>query len=98
MLNGDTLYSGSCSIPAGIIPQSANLLPIRAILLEGVLRFDATDIETISLYTATGQLIAHTERSSSSQIAIDGYTTGIYIYNIATLRGNASGKIYIPAY
>lgn len=97
MLNGDTLYNGSCTIPAGFDLQTENQLPIRAIVQSGVLRFEPSDIESVAIYTTTGQLILRKNRINSATIDLEGYAPGIYIYSAATAHGTASGKIYIPA-
>ncbi len=88
VLNGDTLYQGNCSIPAGITEpvQSEPLIMQTSDALE----IQYKDISRLDVFSANGSFVKSVQPMEKDRLVIDfnGLANGIYIY-----YGNNNGRL-----
>ena len=82
VLNGDTLYQGTCSIPLSTIePKSVPIINQT----ESIFSIKVDGLQSLDVFNLSGSLIASTKNSSSGQIdiSLSSLSAGIYVYRAA---------------
>lgn len=95
VLNGDTLYQGTCSIPASIITKK----PIQPLISQSANRFEIQfpGIEILTLYSGNGQFISthKTDQKDVITLPTDHLAKGVYIYHVSSNNNPIAGRFVI---
>jgi hypothetical protein len=92
MLNGDTLYSGSCTSAAGLPAMDSNVSDIEVAIHAGSLRINAISEIEVSLFSIDGRIIFQSNYQSDTTIYLNEFLPGIYVYRIQGKDAMKSGK------
>lgn len=86
VLNGDTLYQGTCSIPLAIAPENPE---VEIIQTQNKLTVKSDGLIELEVYSINGSLLKRQSSQNYNQIdcSFSEFPSGIYLY-----RGNSKGK------
>ncbi len=86
VLNGDTLYQGTCSIPLAIASENPE---VEIIQTQNELTVKADGLIELDVFSINGSLLKHQSSQHNNQMncSFSEFPSGIYLY-----RGNSNGK------
>ena len=92
MLNGDTLYSGSCSASTGFQDFDAGARGIDVENQAGSLKITASSALEVSVFSLDGRLVFKSNYQGSTIIYLSQFVHGLYVYHIKGTDAMKSGK------
>ena len=92
MLNGDTLYSGSCTSTAGLPTMDSDVSEIEVAIHSGSLRINAISEIEVSLFSLDGRIVFQSNYQGATTIYLNELIPGIYVYRIKGKDAMKSGR------
>lgn len=92
MLNGDTLYSGSCTSTAGLPAMDSGLSNIAVDIQPGSFTIHSVSDVEVSLFSLDGRNVFKSNYQGNGTIYLNEFRPGIYLYRIQSKDAMQAGK------